>query len=282
MRGERPVIVGNARGYRQPSLAQIAKTTKSGIAGLPQCHGYSVATKHDPCLRAVSTKFRHALMSRVQTSPTGSGLQLDARKKPICEVCVPDRRWLFGGTRGRRLVGAGWAGTVHVALDPLPLFSRSACTMASRISGLRARCAAPSASVRCVYGRRIRRTESRRQLQATTEAHDHVLCFRSPANCSARALDAVVHSIEEIETHLRRGIMPVTDNEDALIRLGFQRAYPQIRSGYEAVVWERSIDLDRRSRHGFLVMARQRAMLRGQSAGAGDTNHARSTVPAAR
>jgi len=94
--------------------------------------------------------------------------------------------------------------------------------------------------------------------------------------------DAVVHSIEEIETHLRRGIMPVTDNEDALIRLGFQRAYPQIRSGYEAGVWERSIDLDLRSRQGLFVMARQRAMLQAQSAGAADTNRARRTVLGAR
>jgi len=72
---------------------------------------------------------------------------------------------------------------------------------------------------------------------------------------------AIVHTTEAIQTLLRRGLTPVTDNRDALLELGFERAYPQIKRGYEATLWERSIDLEHRSRDGYRLLARQRAIL---------------------
>jgi len=72
---------------------------------------------------------------------------------------------------------------------------------------------------------------------------------------------AIVHTTEAIQTLLRHGLTPVTDNHDALVELGFERAYPQIRRGYEATIWERSIDFGKRSRDGNRVLARQRAIL---------------------
>jgi hypothetical protein len=72
---------------------------------------------------------------------------------------------------------------------------------------------------------------------------------------------ATVHTIDAIQTLLRRGLMPVTDNRDALLELGFERTYPQVASGYEATLWERSIELDQRSRGGYRMLARQRAVL---------------------
>ena len=71
----------------------------------------------------------------------------------------------------------------------------------------------------------------------------------------------VVHTAEAIRTLLRRGLTPVTDNRDALIELGFERAYPQIKRGYEALFWERSVELDSRSRDGYRILARERAIL---------------------
>jgi hypothetical protein len=70
-----------------------------------------------------------------------------------------------------------------------------------------------------------------------------------------------LHTTDDIQMQLRRGLMPVTDNQDALLALGFERAYPQIASGYEATIWERSIECDRRSSDGHRVLARQRAIL---------------------
>ncbi|MBV8602197.1 MAG: hypothetical protein JO359_11590 [Candidatus Eremiobacteraeota bacterium] len=45
--------------------------------------------------------------------------------------------------------------------------------------------------------------------------------------------------------------------------LGFVRAYPQIRSGYESTIWERAIDLPVAA-DGRRRMARQRAYLVSQ------------------
>ncbi|HMD02102.1 MAG TPA: hypothetical protein VKG44_03955 [Candidatus Baltobacteraceae bacterium] len=73
-------------------------------------------------------------------------------------------------------------------------------------------------------------------------------------------MPAVAHSAEAIEALLRRGLSPVTDNRDALLVLGFWRAYPQIRVGYDSTVWERSIDLPRRP-DGQRALARERAYL---------------------
>jgi hypothetical protein len=54
--------------------------------------------------------------------------------------------------------------------------------------------------------------------------------------------NAMVHSPEEIQRLLSIGLSPITDNPDALYELGFQRSYPQARSGYESTVYERSVD----------------------------------------
>jgi len=72
---------------------------------------------------------------------------------------------------------------------------------------------------------------------------------------------AIVHTAEAIQTLLRRGLTPVTDNRHALLELGFERAYPQVKRGYEATLWERSIDLAQRASDGRRVLARERAIL---------------------
>ena len=54
--------------------------------------------------------------------------------------------------------------------------------------------------------------------------------------------DGVVHSIEAILALLRRGLTPVTDNREAILVLGFVRAYPRVRCGYESTIWERSVE----------------------------------------
>ncbi len=74
-------------------------------------------------------------------------------------------------------------------------------------------------------------------------------------------MQAIVHSAEAIQTLLRRGLTPITDNRDALVELGFERAFPQIARGQDAKVWERSIELDRRSRDGYRMRVRERAVL---------------------
>ena len=71
---------------------------------------------------------------------------------------------------------------------------------------------------------------------------------------------AVVHSIESIAAMLRRGLAPLTDNRDALLELGFERAYPQLRRGYEAMIWERSVELPGRL-EGRRAFVRERAFL---------------------
>jgi hypothetical protein len=74
------------------------------------------------------------------------------------------------------------------------------------------------------------------------------------------AVKLIAHSPEELTALLRRGLSPVTDNPNALLALGFERAYPQIRTGYESTIWERSIE-HRRQASGHRVLARERAYL---------------------
>ena len=73
-------------------------------------------------------------------------------------------------------------------------------------------------------------------------------------------MPALVHTASDIELMLRRGLAPITDNATALMELGFERAYPQIRSGFDATIWERSIDLPQ-SRTGVKRLIRERAFL---------------------
>ena len=70
----------------------------------------------------------------------------------------------------------------------------------------------------------------------------------------------IVQSAEEVVAILRRGLSPLTDNRDALMALGFERAYPQVRKGYESTIWERSIEHHRRP-DGHRALARERAYL---------------------
>ena len=74
-------------------------------------------------------------------------------------------------------------------------------------------------------------------------------------------MQSLVHTASQIQNMLRIGLAPITDNADALVNLGFQRAYPQVPKGYDSTIWERSIDIDRRSREGQRQMVRQRAYL---------------------
>jgi hypothetical protein len=69
----------------------------------------------------------------------------------------------------------------------------------------------------------------------------------------------VAQSADELIAILRRGLSPLTDNQDALQALGFARAYPQVRKGYDSTIWERAID--RRRPDGLRVLARERAFL---------------------
>jgi hypothetical protein len=68
----------------------------------------------------------------------------------------------------------------------------------------------------------------------------------------------IAQSAEELTAILRRGLSPLTDNRDALLALGFERAYPQVRKGYDATIWERTIDHQRRP-DGYRVLALERA-----------------------
>ena len=74
-------------------------------------------------------------------------------------------------------------------------------------------------------------------------------------------MPVTVHSIEEIEALLRRGATPKTDNVDALLKLGFERASPLAQSGHDQTVWERSVDRAERATNGLRVMIRERAIL---------------------
>lgn len=54
--------------------------------------------------------------------------------------------------------------------------------------------------------------------------------------------EQIAHSAEAILALLRRGLTPVTDNREAVLVLGFDRAYPQIHTGHESTIWERSVE----------------------------------------
>jgi hypothetical protein len=75
-----------------------------------------------------------------------------------------------------------------------------------------------------------------------------------------------VHSLQELETLLRRGLKPLTTNRDALLCLGFSRACPRATSGYDSRIWERTIDPGRRSQDGLRTLVHQRAILTGAAA----------------
>jgi len=70
-----------------------------------------------------------------------------------------------------------------------------------------------------------------------------------------------VHTTEAIEALLRRGVTPKTDNLDALLELGFSRSIPQAADGYDASLYERSVEHDRRSSDGSRLFVRERAVL---------------------
>jgi hypothetical protein len=72
-------------------------------------------------------------------------------------------------------------------------------------------------------------------------------------------MDSIAHTISAIEHMLRLGLTPITDNVDALAELGFERAHPQIKSGYESTIWVRSIERSPLSYNGQRRFARQRA-----------------------
>jgi hypothetical protein len=72
-------------------------------------------------------------------------------------------------------------------------------------------------------------------------------------------MNIIAQSAEELTAILQRGLSPLTDNLNALLALGFERAYPQARKGYDATIWERT--LDRRRPDGMRVLARERAFL---------------------
>jgi hypothetical protein len=70
----------------------------------------------------------------------------------------------------------------------------------------------------------------------------------------------IAQSADELVAILRRGLSPLTNNRDALLALGFERAYPQVRTGHDSMIWERTIDHHRRP-DGYRVLARERAYL---------------------
>lgn len=73
-------------------------------------------------------------------------------------------------------------------------------------------------------------------------------------------MNTIVHRAEELLAILQRGLSPITDNRDALLALGFERAYPQTRKGYEATIWERAIEHPRRA-DGRRALVRERVYL---------------------
>lgn len=76
-------------------------------------------------------------------------------------------------------------------------------------------------------------------------------------------MNARVHTAADIERMLKLGLSPITDNAEALMALGFERAYPNARTGYDATIYERSIDQGyRETNYGLRrVMVCQRAFL---------------------
>ena len=74
-------------------------------------------------------------------------------------------------------------------------------------------------------------------------------------------MSPIAHSPSEIEAILRRGFTPKTDNEDALLELGFERASPASRDDYDSTLWERSSEHPQRSSGGTRMLVRERAVL---------------------
>jgi hypothetical protein len=68
-----------------------------------------------------------------------------------------------------------------------------------------------------------------------------------------------VHSAEAIEALLRRGLIPKTDNIEALRKLGFTPVDASDGSG--AAVWERARDHASPASDGSRMMVRERAIL---------------------
>jgi hypothetical protein len=68
---------------------------------------------------------------------------------------------------------------------------------------------------------------------------------------------------EEIARFLQHGLAPITDDEAALVELGFARAHPNASGGFEGSLWERSLDRGYRQTASGLrrVLIRQRAFL---------------------
>jgi hypothetical protein len=56
-------------------------------------------------------------------------------------------------------------------------------------------------------------------------------------------MKSLAHTTSDIQNMLHKGWVPITDNADALANLGFQRAYPHIRKGYDSTIWERTLTL---------------------------------------
>ena len=75
-----------------------------------------------------------------------------------------------------------------------------------------------------------------------------------------------VHTIEAIEALLRRGVTPKTDNLDALLELGFARSMPRAADGYDATLFERSREHDRRATDGSRLFVRERAIFEPRAA----------------
>ena len=69
------------------------------------------------------------------------------------------------------------------------------------------------------------------------------------------------HTAEDIARRLRLGVVPETDNRDALLELGFRRAYPQVKDDYHSRLWSRAVPSDRPSSAGHMQLVIQLAYL---------------------
>jgi hypothetical protein len=88
-------------------------------------------------------------------------------------------------------------------------------------------------------------------------------------------MSAIVHTSADVRELLRRGLTPITDNADALIELGFVRAYPQHECDFESTIWERTIELGARAHDGKKMLARERACLYTDARARGKMRRAR-------
>lgn len=91
-------------------------------------------------------------------------------------------------------------------------------------------------------------------------------CKRIDTAACLITVPPIVHTIEAIEALLRRGLTPKTDNLDALLELGFARSMPRAAAGYDASLWERSREYDRRAGDGSRLFVRERAILEREAA----------------